>query len=83
VLWGERVGLLPFDDGLYTVYFSHMPLAMFDARTRKTYRLPSGKGVQTRRSVSGAAAPETEKQEQVQQQQNLPDKEKLSGMCPV
>jgi hypothetical protein len=56
---------------------------MFDARTRKTYRLPSGKGVQTRRSVSGAAAPETEKQEQVQQQQNLPDKEKLSGMCPV
>jgi hypothetical protein len=61
-----------------------MPLAMFDARSRKTYRLPSGKGVQTRRSVSGAAAPETEKQEQEQeQQQNLPNREKVSGMCPV
>jgi hypothetical protein len=32
--------------------------------------------VQTRPSVSGAAAPETEKQ-------NLPDKEKVSEMCPV
>ncbi len=76
VLWGERVGLLPFDDGCYTVYFAHVPLALFDARTRKTYRLPRAKGTQTRLSVSGAAAPETEKQ-------NLPDKEKVSGMCPV
>src|SRR5271166_1873973 len=84
VLWGEPVGLLPVDDGLYTVYFAHMPVALFEQRTRKTYRLPSGKGMQTRRSVPGAAAPGTEKQEQGQkQQQNLPDKEKLSGMCPV
>jgi transposase InsO family protein len=84
VLWGERVGLLPFDDGLYTVYFSHMPLALFDARSRKTYRLPRPKGPQQTDSVSGAAAPETEKQEQEQeQQQNLPDREKVSGMCPV
>jgi len=75
-LWGEQVGLLPFDDGCYTVYFAHVPLALFDARTRKTYRLPRGRGVQTARSVSGAAAPETEKQ-------NLPEKEKASGMCPV
>jgi transposase InsO family protein len=88
VLWGERVGLLPFDDGCYSVYFAHVPVALFEERTRKTYRLPADKGVQTRRSVSGAAAPETEKQNQEQkqeqeQQQNLPDKEKLSGMCPV
>jgi transposase InsO family protein len=84
VLRGEKIGLLPFDEGCYTVYFSHMPVALFEERTRKTYRLPSGKGAQTRRSVSGAAAPETEKQEQEQkQQQELPDKEKLSGMCPV
>ena len=84
VLWGERVGLLPFDDGLYTVYFSHMPLALFDARSRKTYRLPRPKGPQQTGSVSGAAAPETEKQEQEQeQQQNLPNREKVSGMCPV
>jgi transposase InsO family protein len=76
VLWGERVGLLPFDDGCYTVYFAHMPVALFEERTRKTYRLPAGKGVQTRRSVSGAAAPETE-------DKNLPNKEKMSGMRPV
>jgi len=76
VLWGETVGLLPVDDGCYTVYFAHMPLALFDAGTGKTYRLPASIGVQTRPSVSGAAAPETEKQ-------NLPDKEKVSGMCPV
>jgi hypothetical protein len=37
VLWGEQVGLLPVDDGCYTVYFAHVPLALFDSRTRKTY----------------------------------------------
>jgi len=84
VLWGERVGLLPFDDGCYTVYFAHVPVALFEERTGKTYRVPTGNGTQTRHSVSGAAAPETEKQKQKQkQQQNLPDNEKLSGMCPV
>jgi transposase InsO family protein len=81
VLWGERVGLLPFDDGCYTVYFAHVPVALFEERTAKTYRLPTSKGAQTKPSVSGAAAPETEKQEQKQkQQQNLPDNENLSGM---
>jgi transposase InsO family protein len=76
VLWGERVGLLPVDDDCFTVYFAHVPLALFDTRSRKTYPRPKGGGVQTTRAVSGAAAPETEKQ-------NLPDKEKVSGMCPV
>jgi len=51
VLWGETVGLLPVDDGCYTVYFAHMPLALFDAGTGKTYRLPASIGVQTRPSV--------------------------------
>jgi transposase InsO family protein len=88
VLWGERVGLLPVDDGLHTVYFAHMPVAMFDEKYRKTYPLPRPKPGQKSRFVSGAMAPETkeQKQEQKQQQkqeQNLPDKEKLSGMCPV
>lgn len=76
VLRGERVGLQPVDDGLYTVYFAQVPLVLFDTRTRKTYRLPTPKGAKTTCAISGAAAPETEKQ-------NLPDKEKLSGMCPV
>jgi len=76
VLWGERVGLLPVDDDCFRVYFAHVPLALFDIRSRKTYPLPKGGGMQTTRTVSGAAAPETEKQ-------NLPDKEKVSEMCPV
>ena len=88
VLWGERVGLLPFDDGLYTVYFAHMPLALLDEKHRKTYPLPKPRQGQQSRFVSGAMAPETknQKQEQKQQQkqeQELPDNEKLSGMCPV
>jgi hypothetical protein len=49
VLWGEPVGLLRFDDGCYTVYFAHMPVALFDERTRKTHRLPTGKGMKTKR----------------------------------
>jgi transposase InsO family protein len=76
VLWGERVGLLPVDDDCFTVYFAHVPLARFDARSSKTYPLPKGRGVQTTHAVSGAAAPETAKQ-------NLPEKEKVSEMCPV
>jgi transposase InsO family protein len=76
VLWGERVGLLPVDDDCFTVYFAHVPLGLFDPRSRKTYPLPKGGGMQTTSAVSGAAAPETEKQ-------NLPDKEKVSEMCPV
>jgi len=68
VLWGEPVGLLPVDHDRYTVYFAHVPLALFDARTGKTYRLPRSRRY------------ETEEQEQ---RQNLPDKKKLSGMCPV
>jgi len=76
VLWGERVGLLPVDDGLHTVYFAHMPLALFDEKSRKTYPLPRPKKGQQSRFVSGAMAPETKNQ-------NLPDKEKMSEIRPV
>jgi putative transposase len=76
VLWGEPIGLLPVDDEYYRVYFSHVPVALFDTRTAKTYRLPQPRGIRTTRAVSAPAGAETEKQK-------LPDKEKLSGMCPV
>jgi transposase InsO family protein len=33
VLWGEPVGLLPVDDGVYTIYFAHVPLALFHEPT--------------------------------------------------
>jgi hypothetical protein len=41
VLWGERVGLLPFDDGLYTVYFA--PYAAGAPQFYAAFASPSGK----------------------------------------
>lgn len=32
-LIGEHVGLDPIDDGIYALYFGHMPLAILDDRT--------------------------------------------------
>jgi transposase len=78
VLWGEPIGLLPVDDGIYTVYFAHLPLARFDSRTGKTYRLPRATTPANTRAGSAQASPHTAKQ-----QQNLPNKEKVSAMCPV
>ena len=44
VLWGERVGLLPVDDGIYAVYFAHMPLGMFSERLLRVMPLNKKKG---------------------------------------
>lgn len=35
VLWGERIGLMPQQDGTYTIYFAHLPLAGFNQATCK------------------------------------------------
>ena len=78
VLWGEPIGLLPVDDETYTVYFAHLPLASFDARTCKLSPLPGNGPAKHALSGSGQACPEPESKNQ-----NLPDKEKVSGMCPV
>ena len=90
VLWGEPIGLLPVDDAIYTVYFAHLPLARFDSRTGKTYRIPRASNNPTTRASSGEASTEPAKQSQKQmqmqeqmQKQNLPNKEKVSGICPV
>jgi transposase InsO family protein len=88
VLWGERVGLLPVDDGCYRIYFADLPLAHFDARAGKAYRLSRDRKNQTTTPVCGQACPQTaqQKQEQMQTQMQklkLPDKENVSGICPV
>jgi len=44
VLWGEPVGLLPVDDGIYTVHFAQMPLALFDERLLRVMPLDKKKG---------------------------------------
>ena len=35
VLWGEPIGLLEIQDGIFTVYFAHLPLACFDSHRLK------------------------------------------------
>jgi putative transposase len=76
VLWGEPVGLLPVDRGCYTVYFAGVPVAGFDPRLARTYRLPRPGAITPSRAVSPPAGGETANQKP-------PEKEKLSGMCPV
>ncbi len=78
VLWGERVGLLPVAADAFTVYFAHLPLARFDARTCKLSPLPDARPAKPPRSGPGQACPGPESENQ-----NLPEKEKVSGMCPV
>jgi hypothetical protein len=60
VLWGEPIGLLPLSKEFFTIYFAHLPLARFHARTCTLFPLRYR-----------------------DKNKNLPDKEKLSGMCPV
>ena len=44
VLWGERVGLLPVDDGIYAVYFAHVPLGLFSEPLRRVMPLNKKRG---------------------------------------
>jgi hypothetical protein len=44
VLWGEPVGLLPVDDGVYAVHFAHMRLGLFDERLLRVLPLNKMKG---------------------------------------
>jgi len=78
VLSGEPIGLLPVGRGLYNIYFGHVPLAGFDAARGKL--VPLGNPGWPRRPFfgSGQACPDPKSQNK-----NLPEKEKVSGMCPV
>ena len=78
VLWGEPIGLLPAADGIHTVYFAHLPLAQFDAKSCKLVPLPHRSRVKDAFCGSGQACPEPQSKNK-----NLPDKENVSGMCPV
>jgi len=78
VLWGESIGLLPAGHGLFTVYFAHLPLVGFDSKRGKLVPLANPGWPKSARSGPGQACPGPETQNQ-----NLPEKEKVSGMCPV
>jgi transposase InsO family protein len=78
VLWGEPIGLLPARYGLHTVYFAHLPLARFDEQRGKLYPLGLKLYPNDAPFRSGQACPDRK-----DKNKNLPDKEKVSGMCPV
>jgi transposase InsO family protein len=78
VLWGERVGLLPVDDDRFTVYFAHLPVARFDARSCKIAPMSGTGPAKHALSGPGQACPGPESKNK-----NLPDMEKVSEMCPV
>lgn len=57
VLWGERVGLLPIDDGRYRVYFAQIPLALFDSDHGYLLPLRPGEGYGIKDAGEGEASP--------------------------
>jgi hypothetical protein len=75
VLWGEKIGLLPVDEHLYTVYFAQVPLARFDSRRSCLTPLPKAKSFY-RAGAGGEASPSPAPLP-------LNHNEKVSGMCPV
>ena len=77
-LWGEPIGLMPVDDGLYRIYFAQMPLIGFDARHYKLVPMSNTGPANSAFFVGGQACPPTKSKNK-----DLPDKEKLSEMCPV
>jgi transposase InsO family protein len=78
VLWGEPIGLLEVGDGLYTIHFAHLPLIGFDSKSCKLVPLQKRSLEPRCASLGGQACPPTESKNK-----NLPDKEKMSEMCPV
>jgi transposase InsO family protein len=78
VLWGEPIGLLPVGDGLFNIYFADRPLVGFDTERGKLIPLTNPSWPKTPPFGSGQACPEPK-----DKNKNLPDKEKVSEMCPV
>jgi transposase InsO family protein len=78
VLWGEQIGFQSEDDEIFTIYFAHLPLALFNTRTCTLMPLPKRRRTKDAFFASGQACPEAQSKNK-----NLPEKEKVSGMCPV
>jgi transposase InsO family protein len=77
VLWGERVGLLPVSDELFTVYFAQFPIARFDSQHAYLLPLNKAKEFEITRAGEGEASPSPAPQPLNHRG------EKVSGMCPV
>jgi putative transposase len=77
VLWGEPIGVEQEQDGTCTIYFADLPLACMDPATGKLIPLPTRVKPNQHACLGGPMGPPK------QNNKNLPEKEKLSGMCPV
>jgi len=78
VLWGEPIGLLPLGHGLFNLYFADRALIGFDSQRGKLVPLNQPDWGQTPVFASGQACPDAK-----DKNKNLPEKEKVSDMCPV
>jgi hypothetical protein len=77
VFWGERVGLLPDDNSLVTVYFAQLPLARFDSH--KLLVTPLSKIA----SFANVRAREEDASCSLAPQPPVEPVYKVSGICPV
>jgi hypothetical protein len=75
VFWGERIGLLPEDDGWFTIYFAEIPVARFDSQKLRVTPLQKSDGFNRANAGEGVPSP-------APHPRTLED-QKVSGMCPV
>ena len=76
VLWGEKVGLLPLNDELFTVYFAQFPIARFHSRHAFLMPLTQTGDFTESEAGEGNASPSPAPHPRK-------TSEKVSGMCPV
>jgi hypothetical protein len=70
--------LLLIGGGLFNIYFARLPLTGFDACRGKLVPLTTPGWPKSSSCGSGQACPDPQ-----DKNKNLPEKEKVSGMCPV
>jgi transposase InsO family protein len=84
VLWGERVGLQPVDDHLFTVYFCQFPIARFDSRHAYLMPLPKAEGGYKTDAGKGEASPSLHPIPSTRRRKCQEcARSKVSGMCPA
>jgi transposase InsO family protein len=81
VFQGERVGLRPFDDRYFTVYFAQFPIALFDSRELRILPLPKPIDFDPEDAGEGEASP-SPAPHPLSQPRDQPQT-KVSGMSPV
>ncbi len=85
VLQGERIGLLPIEDGHFIIYFAEVPIARFDSRRLRVAPLPKpnhGASAETKEFGRGEAG-EGDASPSPAPHPLTEAEQKVSGMSPV